>query len=134
MNTSESENLMFQIINIENHSLSIFRMHGLHLVFLITFYVICSLMVITGEAMIVFYIKKYSPKDQSINRMIFVDQVCTLDNPEEKMNCKFWFWFLELITLCIGRKVGTPRRSHFAHVQGSQCQRIPLINKIVNII
>ena len=95
MNTSESENLMFQIINIENHSLSIFRMHGLHLVFLITFYVICSLMVITGETMIVFYIKKYSPKDQSINRMIFVDQVCTLDDPEEFMTTPF-FLFLKV--------------------------------------
>ena len=91
MNTSESKNLMFQIISIENHSLSIFGMQGLHFGFLITFYVICSLMVITGETMIVFYIKKYSPKDQSINRMIFVDQVCTIDNPEEKINCKFWF-------------------------------------------
>ena len=100
MNTSESKNQMFQIIDIENHSLSIFGMHGLHFGFLITFYVICSLMAITGEAMIVYYIKKYSPKEQSINRMIFVDQVCTLDNPEEKIDCKFWFWFLELIPSC----------------------------------
>ena len=79
MNTSESKNQMFQIIDIENHSLSIFGMHGFYFGFLITFYVICSLMAITGEAMIVYYIKKYSPKEQSINRMIFVDQVCTLD-------------------------------------------------------
>ena len=76
MNTSESENQMFQIIDIENHSLSIFGMQGLQFGFLFTFYVIFSLMVITGEAMIVFYIKKYSPKERSINRMILVDQVC----------------------------------------------------------
>ena len=88
MNTSEFKNQMFQIINVENHSLLIFRMQGLHFVFLITFFVICSLMVITGEAMIVFYIKKYSPKEQSINKMIFVDQVCTLD-PLQKINSKY---------------------------------------------
>ena len=77
MNTSESKNQMFQIIDIENHSLSIFGMQGLQFGFLFTFYVIFSLMVITGEAMIVFYIKKYSPKEHSINKMILVDQVCT---------------------------------------------------------
>ena len=75
MNTLESKNQMFQIIDIENHSLSIFEMQGLQFGFLITFYVIFSLMVITGEAMIVFYIKTYSPKERSINRMILVDQV-----------------------------------------------------------
>ena len=75
MNTSESKNQMFQIIDIENHSLSIFGMQGLQFGFLFTFYVIFSLMVITGEAMIVFYIKIYSPKERSINRMILVDQV-----------------------------------------------------------
>ena len=77
MNTLESKNQMFQIIDIENHSLSIFEMQGLQFGFLITFYVISSLMVITGEAMIVFYIKKYSPKEHSINKMILVDQVRT---------------------------------------------------------
>ena len=77
MNTSESTNQMYQIIDIENHSLSIFGMQGLQFGFLIIFYVIFSLMVITGEAMIVFYIKKYSPKERSINRMILVDQVCS---------------------------------------------------------
>ena len=66
---------MFQIIDIENHSLSIFGMQGLQFGFLFTFYVIFSLMVITGEAMIVFYIKKYSPEERSIKRMILVDQV-----------------------------------------------------------
>ena len=76
MNTSESRNQMFEIIDIENHSLSIFGMQGLQFSFLITFYVIFSLIVITGEAMIVFYIKNYSPKERSINRMILVDQVC----------------------------------------------------------
>ena len=75
MNTSESRNQMFEIIDIENHSLSIFGMQGLQFSFLITFYVIFSLIVITGEAMIVFYIKNYSPKERSINRMILVDQV-----------------------------------------------------------
>ena len=77
MNTSESENQMFQIIDIENHSLSIFGMQGLQFGFLFTFYVIFSLMVITGEAMIVFYIKTYRPKERSINKMILVDQVRT---------------------------------------------------------
>ena len=79
MNTSESKNQMFQIIDIENHSLSIFEINGLHFGFLITFYVTCSLIVITGEAMIVYYIKKYSPKEQSINRMILVDKVCIIN-------------------------------------------------------
>ena len=77
MNTSESTNQMYQIIDIENHSLSRYGMQGLQFGCLITFYVIFSLMVITGEAMIVFYIKKYSPKEQSINKMILVDQVCS---------------------------------------------------------
>ena len=76
MNTSESRNQMFEIIDIENHSLSIFGVQGLQFGFLFTFYVIFSLMVITGEAMIAFYIKNYSPKERSINRMILVDQVC----------------------------------------------------------
>ena len=76
MKTSESTNQMYHIIDIENHSLSIYGMQGLQFGFLITFYLIISLTVITGEAMIVFYIKNYSPKERSINRMILVDQVC----------------------------------------------------------
>ena len=88
MNTLESTNQMYQIIDIENHSLSVFGMQGLQFGFLLTFYVIFWLMVIAGEAMIVFYIKKYSPKEQSINKMIFVDQVCTLD-PLQKINSKY---------------------------------------------
>ena len=76
MNISGSGNLDFQIIDIEDHSLSIFKVKGLQLGFIITFYVIFELITIGGESMIVLYIQKYSSKEQSINKMILVDQVC----------------------------------------------------------
>ena len=77
MNTTESKDLEYQIIDLEDHSLSMFEMQGLELGILLTFYVIFALIAITGEAMIVFYIQRYSPKEQSINRMVLIDQVCT---------------------------------------------------------
>ena len=76
MNISELENLDFQIIDVENFSLSIFEIQGVQFGILMSFYVIFALITITGEAMIIYYIQKYSPKEQSINRMILVDQVC----------------------------------------------------------
>ena len=76
MNISELENLDFQIIDVENFSLSIFKIQGVQFGILMSFYVIFALITITGEAMIIYYIQKYSPKEQSINKMILVDQVC----------------------------------------------------------
>ena len=76
MNISGSGNLDFQIIDIEDHSLSIFKLKGLQLGFLITLYVIFDLITIGGESIIVFYIQKYSSKEQSINKMILIDQAC----------------------------------------------------------
>ena len=41
-------------------------------------YAICSVIVISGEAMIIIYIGKYAPKDRAINKIILVDQVSKL--------------------------------------------------------
>ena len=75
MNISVAESLEFQTNQLEDHSLSIFKMHGLKLYISSTFMFISTLIAITGEAMIIYYIQKYSPKEHSINKMISVDQV-----------------------------------------------------------
>ena len=75
MNISGAESLEFQINQLEDHSLSILKLHGLKLYISSTFMVISTLIAITGEAIIIYYIQKYSPKEHSINKMISVDQV-----------------------------------------------------------
>ena len=74
------EHQIFQIINIEDQTTAIFKWEWWQRSLVFVLYTICSVIVISGEAMIIIYIGKYAPKDRAINRMIFVDQVCNLEN------------------------------------------------------
>ena len=77
MNVSRVENYDFQIVNIENHSLTTLTWQGMKLYVLIGIIVFNALVGIFGEATIIFYIKKYSPEGRPINKLILVDQVST---------------------------------------------------------
>ena len=77
MNVSRVENYDFQIVNIENHSLTNLTWQGMKLYVLIGIIVFNALVGIFGEATIIFYIKKYSPEGRPINKLILVDQVST---------------------------------------------------------
>ena len=94
MNISVAESLEFQTNQLEDHSLSIFKMHGLKLYISSTFMFISTLIAITGEAMIVYYIQKYSPKEHSINKMISVDQV-------SNFSIIFWILSIKVIVLLV---------------------------------
>ena len=65
----------FQITQIVDHGISIFRWQewksNLFLVFLGS----CIVIAIGGQGMIIFYIGRYATKERPINRMILVDQV-----------------------------------------------------------
>ena len=77
MNVSRVENYDFQIVNIENHSLTTLTWQGMKLYVLVGIIVFNALVGIFGEATIIFYIKKYSPEGRPINKLILVDQVST---------------------------------------------------------
>ena len=77
MNVSRVENYDFQIVNIENHSLTTLTWQGMKLYVLVGIIVFNALVGILGEATIIFYIKKYSPEGRPINKLILVDQVST---------------------------------------------------------
>ena len=77
MNVSRVENNDFQIVNIENHSLTTLTWQGMKLNILIGIIIVNALVGIFGEATIIFYIKKYSPEGRPINKLILVDQVST---------------------------------------------------------
>ena len=76
MNASTIEDFDILVYDLEDHSFLIFEMQGAKLYLLIFYITIFSLITITGEAIIIFYIQKYSPKERSINTLILVDQVC----------------------------------------------------------
>ena len=71
------EHQIFQIINVEDQTTAIFKWERWQR-YLVFVYAICSLIVISGEAMIIIYIGKYAPKDRAINKIILVDQVSNL--------------------------------------------------------
>ena len=68
----------FETINVDNHLVPIYRLQWWELYLLICYYVICAIIVISGQLMIIFFIKRYAPKERPINRMILVDQVRTI--------------------------------------------------------
>ena len=85
-NISRSEDLSFQINDIEDYSISIFKLQGLKLYILISFLAMMAFLGIIGKSMIVYYIQKYSPKEQSINKLILVDQVCNPQHTQQTFN------------------------------------------------
>ena len=72
------EHQIFQIINIEDQTTAIFKWEWWQRSLVFVLYTICSVIVISGEAMIIIYIGKYAPKDRAINKIILVDQVSNL--------------------------------------------------------
>ena len=68
-------NQSFEIIHIEDHSLTFFRWEEWISKLLTFFLAICALVSIIGTTMIIFYIAKHAPKERPINRMILIDQV-----------------------------------------------------------
>ena len=66
----------FQISNIEDHAVPIFKLKYWQLDLLICYYSICAIIAIVGEALVIFYIMQHAPKDRPLNRMILIDQVC----------------------------------------------------------
>ena len=73
-NQSE-ENQNFHIIDIDDQSVQFFRWPWWKLTFFIILYAIFAIITICGQAMIVYYVWKHAPKERTINRMIFLDQV-----------------------------------------------------------
>ena len=65
----------FQISNIEDHAVPIFKLKYWQLDLLICYYSICAIIAIVGEALVIFYIMQHAPKDRPLNRMILIDQV-----------------------------------------------------------
>ena len=72
------EHQIFQIINIEDQTTAIFKWEWWQRSLVFVLYTICSVIVISGEAMIIIYIGKYAPKDRAINKITLVDQVSNL--------------------------------------------------------
>ena len=68
----------FEAINVDDHLVPIYRLQWWELYLFICYYVICAIIVISGQLMIIFFIKRYAPKERPINRMILVDQVRTI--------------------------------------------------------
>ena len=77
------EHQIFQIINVEDQTTAIFKWEWWQRCLVFVLYAICSVIVISGEAMIIIYIGKYAPKERAINKIILVDQVSNLcsNNP-----------------------------------------------------
>ena len=69
---------IFQIVFIEDNTAAIFKLERWKIWLVFMLYTICSVTVISGQAMIIIYIGKYAPKNRAINRMILVDQVSNL--------------------------------------------------------
>ena len=69
---------IFQIVFIEDNTAAIFKFERWKIWLVFLLYTICSVTVISGQAMIIIYIGKYAPKNRAINRMILVDQVSNL--------------------------------------------------------
>jgi hypothetical protein len=69
----------YQIIDITDHSLFIFRLESWQSWLLIISLAFCGLVSIGGTLMIINYIKRFAPKDRPINTMVFVDQVSTVE-------------------------------------------------------
>ena len=64
----------FQISNIEDHAVPIFKLKYWQLDLLICYYLICAIIAIVGEALVIFYIMQHAPKERPLNRMILIDQ------------------------------------------------------------
>ena len=65
----------FQIYNIEDHAVPIFKLQYWQLVLFICYYSVCAIITIVGEAMVIFYIVQHAPKNRPLNRMILIDWV-----------------------------------------------------------
>ena len=80
----------YEIIDITDHSLIIFRLESWQSGLLIISLASCGLVSIGGTLMIINYIKRFAPKDRPINTMVLVDQVSTME-----ISTSFSFNFLE---------------------------------------
>ena len=65
----------FQISDIKDHSIPIFKLQYWQLVLFICYYSVCAIITIVGEALVIFYIARHAPKNRPLNRMILIDQV-----------------------------------------------------------
>ena len=68
-------NQTYEIIDIDDQSLSIFKWKDWELNLLLISLTISEMICISGQAMIIIYIQRYAKKDRPINTMIWVDQV-----------------------------------------------------------
>ena len=57
----------FQIYNIEDHAVPIFKLQYWQFVCLICYYSVCAIIAIFGEALIIFYIARHAPKNRPLN-------------------------------------------------------------------
>ena len=65
----------FQISDIKDHSVPIFKLQYWQLVLFICYYSVCAIITIVGEALVIFYIVQHAPKNRPLNRMILIDWV-----------------------------------------------------------
>ena len=65
----------FQISDIKDHSIPIFKLQYWQLFLFICYYSVCAIITIVGEALVIFYIARHAPKKRPLNRMILIDQV-----------------------------------------------------------
>ena len=84
----------YEIIDITDHSLIIYRLESWQSGLLIISLASCGLVSIGGTLMIINYIKRFAPKDRPINTMVLVDQVSTME-----ISTSFSFRFLEFFKL-----------------------------------
>ena len=86
----------FEVNNITDHSVSVYKLKFWQLCTLISTYVMFALATYSGQLMIIWYITQYAPKNRPINRMILVDQVFLFlismlsSSPQMKMPLLFY--------------------------------------------
>ena len=68
-------NETYQIIKIADQSFSIFKWKDFELNLLLFFIIVFALIDISGQAMIIHYIRRYAKKGRPFNKLILVDQV-----------------------------------------------------------
>ena len=69
------DNQIFNVINVEDQSVTVFNWEWWKICLLLGLYLISASVGLCGQVMIITYIIKYAPKGRPINEMILVDQV-----------------------------------------------------------
>ena len=75
MDTFGVGNQTYEVINIKDQSLSIFKWKDWELNLLLISLTISEMICMSGQATIIIYIHRFTKKDRPINTMIWVDQV-----------------------------------------------------------